>query len=83
MIRISHVYEADLRKSAHVAVYKPSFLSMWTVHAMAHSARYANALALAPMVRVGTLPSRLLALQYGADLVYTEEIIDFKMLQCR
>ena len=27
---------------------------------------------LAPMVRVGTLPMRLLALDYGADLVYTE-----------
>lgn len=30
---------------------------------------------LAPMVRVGTLPMRLLALKYGAELVYTEEII--------
>ena len=27
---------------------------------------------LAPMVRVGTLPMRLLALDYGADIVYTE-----------
>lgn len=31
------------------------------------------------MVRVGTLPMRLLAVDYGADLVYTEEIIDFKL----
>ncbi|KAK4524066.1 hypothetical protein GAYE_SCF01G1965 [Galdieria yellowstonensis] len=35
---------------------------------------------LAPMVRVGTLPMRLLALEYGADLVYSEEIIDRNFL---
>lgn len=28
--------------------------------------------ALGPMVRVGTLPMRLLALDYGADVVYCE-----------
>ncbi|XP_069821997.1 tRNA-dihydrouridine(20) synthase [NAD(P)+]-like isoform X2 [Dendropsophus ebraccatus] len=38
---------------------------------------------LAPMVRVGTLPMRLLALDYGADIVYCEELVDIKMLQCR
>ena len=27
---------------------------------------------LAPMVRIGVLPTRLLALQYGADIVYSE-----------
>uniref|UniRef100_A0A8C0JGF0 Uncharacterized protein n=1 Tax=Chelonoidis abingdonii TaxID=106734 RepID=A0A8C0JGF0_CHEAB len=27
---------------------------------------------LAPMVRVGTLPMRLLALDFGADIVYCE-----------
>lgn len=37
---------------------------------------------LAPMVRVGTLPMRLLALRYGADIVYGEEIIDHKMIHC-
>jgi tRNA-dihydrouridine synthase 2 len=37
-------------------------------------------LCLAPMVRVGTLPFRLLALRHGADFVYTEEIIDKKLL---
>lgn len=41
---------------------------------------YKNKFMLAPMVRVGTLPMRLLALQYGADLVYTEELIDKKLL---
>lgn len=42
---------------------------------------YRGCFVLAPMVRCGTLPLRLLALQYGADLVYTEEIIDVKLLQ--
>ena len=37
---------------------------------------------LAPMVKVGTLPMRLLSLAYGADIVYTEEIIDFRLLRC-
>lgn len=41
---------------------------------------YRNKLILAPMVRIGTLPTRLLALQYGADIVYSEEIIDHKIL---
>ncbi|MBN3321087.1 DUS2L synthase, partial [Atractosteus spatula] len=44
---------------------------------------FRSKLVLAPMVRVGTLPMRLLALDYGADIVYCEELIDIKMLQCR
>jgi tRNA-dihydrouridine synthase 2 len=42
---------------------------------------YSNKLILAPMVRVGTLPMRLCALDYGADLVYTDEIIDKKIIK--
>lgn len=42
---------------------------------------YDNKLILAPMVRVGTLPMRLLALDYGADMVYSEELIDWKFLR--
>lgn len=42
---------------------------------------YRNKIILAPMVRVGTLPMRLLALSFGADIVYTEEIIDWKLLK--
>jgi hypothetical protein len=41
--------------------------------------QYRNAFVLAPMVRVGTLPMRLLALRYGADIVYSEELIDHKV----
>lgn len=41
---------------------------------MAETAKlsFRNKTALAPMVRVGTLPMRLLALDYGADIVYCE-----------
>ena len=35
------------------------------------------------MVKIGTLPTRLLALQYGADLVYSEEVIDWKLVKCK
>lgn len=42
---------------------------------------YRNKVILAPMVRVGTLPMRLLALEYGADIVYSEELIDLKMVK--
>lgn len=44
---------------------------------------YRDKVILAPMVRVGTLPMRLLALEYGADVVYTEELIDWKMLNSK
>mmetsp|Transcript_31080 Transcript_31080/g.75797 ORF Transcript_31080/g.75797 Transcript_31080/m.75797 type:complete len:458 (+) Transcript_31080:102-1475(+) len=35
---------------------------------------------LAPMVRAGTLPLRVLSRKYGADMVYSEEIIDHSIL---
>ncbi|KAL5705535.1 tRNA-dihydrouridine(20) synthase [NAD(P)(+)] [Ranunculus cassubicifolius] len=44
---------------------------------------YNNKLILAPMVRVGTLPFRLLAADHGADIVYGEEIIDHKFVKCQ
>ncbi|KAJ1921285.1 tRNA-dihydrouridine synthase 2 [Tieghemiomyces parasiticus] len=44
------------------------------------SQRYADKLILAPMVRVGMLPMRMLALKYGADIVYTPEIIDKRII---
>ncbi|XP_074864638.1 tRNA-dihydrouridine(20) synthase [NAD(P)+]-like isoform X3 [Carettochelys insculpta] len=52
-----------------------------TVNTPALSFRSKNI--LAPMVRVGTLPMRLLALDFGADIVYCEELIDLKMVQCK
>lgn len=41
---------------------------------------YRNKVVLAPMVRSGELPSRLLALKYGADLVWGPETIDRAMI---
>lgn len=41
---------------------------------------YQGKVVLAPMVRVGTLPMRLLALEYGADLVWSPEIVDKKII---
>lgn len=43
---------------------------------------YTAKFVLAPMVRIGELPTRLLALKYGADLVWGPEIIDKKLLTC-
>lgn len=43
---------------------------------------YRNKHILAPMVRVGTLPFRMLAAEYGADITYGEEIIDHKFIKC-
>jgi tRNA-dihydrouridine synthase 2 len=36
-------------------------------------------LILAPMVRIGSTPFRLLSLKHGADLIFTEEIIAKKL----
>ena len=45
---------------------------------MAEAAATATA-SLAPMVRLGTLPLRLLSLERGAALVYSEELVDAKI----
>ncbi|KAK4105878.1 FMN-linked oxidoreductase [Parathielavia hyrcaniae] len=41
---------------------------------------YRGKIVLAPMVRSGELPSRLLALHYGADLVWGPETIDHSLI---
>lgn len=41
---------------------------------------YSNKVCLAPMVRIGELPMRLLALRYGANLVWGPEIVDKALL---
>lgn len=50
---------------------------------MAEAAAAASAptASLAPMVRLGTLPLRLLSLERGAALVYSEELVDAKVAQ--
>lgn len=58
-----------------------NFLQQLTMTTNKSPIDYRNKLVLAPMVRNGTLPMRLLALKYGADIVYTEELIDWKLLK--
>lgn len=43
---------------------------------------YDKGLHLAPMVRIGTLPVRLLSLEYGAELVWGPEIVDKAIIGC-
>lgn len=43
---------------------------------------YQGKLVLAPMVRSGELPTRLLSLKYGADLVWGPEVVDKKIITC-
>lgn len=43
---------------------------------------YTGKICLAPMVRSGELPTRLMALKHGADLVWSPEIIDKKLRRC-
>jgi tRNA-dihydrouridine synthase 2 len=42
-----------------------------------------NKVILAPMVRIGTLPFRRLCAKHGADIIFTEEIIDKKLISCK
>lgn len=42
---------------------------------------FENKIMLAPMVRINGLPFRLMALNYGADLVYSEELIDYRLAE--
>lgn len=44
---------------------------------------YTNKVILAPMVRANSLPFRLLCLEAGADLVYSEELIDYALEKCQ
>ena len=44
---------------------------------------YHNKVVVAPMVRVSTLSFRLLCLGYGADMAYTEENVDRKIIASR
>lgn len=43
---------------------------------------YKDRLICGPMVRISSLPFRLLALEYGADIVFSEELVDYRFIQC-
>eukprot|EP00966_Prymnesium_polylepis_P148386 3427776-Prymnesium_polylepis.1 len=45
-----------------------------TQEAAADDWNYRGGLFLAPMVRINHLPFRMLAAEYGADMVYSEEV---------
>ena len=45
-------------------------------------ADYRGKMILAPMVRGSLLPLRLMALNHGADICYSDEIIDKKVHGC-
>lgn len=59
----------DVHKHEHVNDLDP-------IPACTSPLQYHNGIFLAPMVRIGTLPTRLLSLEYGADLVWGPEIVD-------
>ncbi|KAK4147616.1 uncharacterized protein C8A04DRAFT_33784 [Dichotomopilus funicola] len=60
----------------------PTLTSITTPHVpIPHrGVNYRGKLVLAPMVRSGELPSRLLALHYGADLVWGPETVDHSLI---
>lgn len=64
---LHHFYSIMASSPKHVAIPK-------------NGVNYRDKIVLAPMVRSGELPSRLLALKYGADLVWGPETIDMSMI---
>lgn len=73
------------RKNGNALVFHSSahtvFVSLFSVKMSSMSSQYVGKIIVAPMVRVCTLPFRLLTIDYGTDLVYTEETIDYKILR--
>ncbi|CAG8158019.1 unnamed protein product [Penicillium olsonii] len=65
-----------LRKMTNTIAAAASAQAVPRVPIPAKGVDYRNKIVLAPMVRSGELPSRLLALKYGADLVWGPETID-------
>mmetsp|Transcript_8144 Transcript_8144/g.18781 ORF Transcript_8144/g.18781 Transcript_8144/m.18781 type:complete len:428 (+) Transcript_8144:190-1473(+) len=54
-------------------------LLLWAIMSASAAISFKNVMVLAPMVRVSNLPLRLLSLEYGADLVWSEELIARKI----
>lgn len=53
------------------------------IMAAANTTATAKKVILAPMVRTGELPTRLLSLKYGADMVWGPEIVDKAIIGCK
>ena len=62
------------------SVLQPNLPSASPVLIPKNGVDYRGKVVLAPMVRSGELPSRLLALHYGADLVWGPETVDRAMI---
>ena len=79
-----HAMQSLLRISKSVMTSSPKCVSPISaaprVPIPKNGVDYRNKIVLAPMVRSGELPSRLLALHYGADLVWGPETIDKAMI---
>lgn len=68
--------DSDLHPSKRIKLDHHSFDNNSNNNSNKRTLPYAQGLHLAPMVRIGTLPVRLLALDYGASLVWGPEIVD-------
>ena len=79
-----HAMQSLLRITKSVMTSSPKFNPFITatlhVPIPKNGVDYRNKVVLAPMVRSGELPSRLLALHYGADLVWGPETVDRAMI---
>lgn len=74
MIRLFRSAMASLVESATASAAAPATVPRVSIPPK--GVDYRGKIVLAPMVRSGELPSRLLALKYGADLVWGPETID-------
>mmetsp|Transcript_23603 Transcript_23603/g.30608 ORF Transcript_23603/g.30608 Transcript_23603/m.30608 type:complete len:504 (+) Transcript_23603:117-1628(+) len=66
-----------------ICVVLTSISALWNCMDDKIEKLYVGKECLAPMVRAGTLPLRSLALHYGADTVWGEEIIDRRITQTK
>ena len=71
----SSLFILDLRKEIDF-----TFTLLRTVLKTASMISYEGRVVLAPMVRIGELPTRILALKYGADIVWGPEIVDHALI---
>ena len=74
------IFRKTMTTLATAATTAPASAVVPRVSIPTNGVDYRNKIVLAPMVRSGELPSRLLALKYGADLVWGPETIDRAMI---
>ena len=90
LIDSTHTQIDDVRYNVSDTICSLSFMLRVSLRAMVpplervsipkNGVDYRGKVVLAPMVRSGELPSRLLALKYGADLVWGPETVDRSMI---